>query len=223
MNSAAPSPPRILPMFPLGTVLLPTAVLPLQIFEPRYRAMIRHCLEHERAFGVVLIARGFEVGGGDERTDVGTVAQLVGATELPNGMWYIVTMGTQRLRVLRWLEDDPYPRAEVTEWADDPELTPLSSEDYAQLVRSARRVLALAAEVGEPAAEATMDFADDPQLGTFQVAASLPLGPFDRQRVLLTDGSRARGELLTDLCAERASDLEGLLTLRSDRDDTDPL
>ncbi|MEZ5262267.1 MAG: LON peptidase substrate-binding domain-containing protein [Acidimicrobiales bacterium] len=175
---------RVLPMFPLQTVLLPTAVLPLQIFEPRYRAMIRQVLDDDRCFGVALIARGHEVGGGDERTDIGTLAQVVGAQELPDGRWYVVALGTRRFRVRRWLPDDPFPIAEIEDWDDDPAAEPATSESYAALLAATRRLLALAAEAGEPAGEATMDFADDPGLGTFQVAASLPLGPFDRQNVL---------------------------------------
>ncbi|HEX5095168.1 MAG TPA: LON peptidase substrate-binding domain-containing protein, partial [Acidimicrobiia bacterium] len=57
-------------MFPLGTVLFPHALLPLQVFEPRYRVMMRNLLDGEREFGVVLIERGSEVGGGDVRFDV---------------------------------------------------------------------------------------------------------------------------------------------------------
>jgi len=208
-------------MFPLGTVLLPTGVLPLQIFEPRYRAMVRDCLAGDRSFGVVLIARGFEVGGGDERTDAGTVAQMVQATELPNGMWYLVAIGTQRLRVRRWLSDDPYPRAEVELW-DDEDTEPLSSQDYAELVRDARRVLALAAEAGVPAAPATTEVPDDPAAGTYQLATMLPIGPFDRQRILLADGVRARRALLTELCAERADDLEAMVRLDGDGDHDGP-
>ncbi|MET1002223.1 MAG: LON peptidase substrate-binding domain-containing protein, partial [Acidimicrobiia bacterium] len=51
-------------MFPLGSVLFPHALLPLHVFEPRYRVMMRHCLEGDKEFGVVLIERGSEVGGG---------------------------------------------------------------------------------------------------------------------------------------------------------------
>ena len=223
-NEPAPGvPPRngptILPMFPIGSVLLPTAVLPLHIFEPRYRLMIRHCLDGNRSFGVVLIARGSEVGGGEERTDLGTVAQVVGATELTDGRWYVVALGTQRLRVLRWLADDPYPRAEVVEWSDNPAHQPARAEDYAQLVTDARRLLALAAEAGEQVAEVTTEFADDPALGSFQIAAALPLGAFDRQRVLATDSSAARCALVGRLCAEKAGDLQALLAMGSGEPD----
>ncbi len=210
-----------MPMFPLGTVLLPGGVLPLQVFEPRYRAMVQDCLAADRRFGVVLIARGYEVGGNDVRTDVGTVAQMMQATEMANGLWFVVTVGTRRLRVRRWLPDDPYPRAEVEEWDDDPVAAPMGSAAYTQLVRDARRVLALAAEVGQPAGPATLEVADDPTLGTFQLASALPIGPFDRQRILVADGSGARGELLGELCRERAEDLDGLLQF-SDDDDPRP-
>jgi Lon protease-like protein len=208
--------PAGMPMFPLGTVLLPGSVLPLQIFEPRYRAMIRDCLAGDQCFGVVLIARGHEVGGGDERTDVGTVARVVRAAELPNGMWQLLAVGTSRIRVRRWLPDDPYPQAEVEPWDDDPTAEPLDPHRYATLLDTVRRVLALAAEVGQPAAPATTEFADDPALGTFQIAAALPLGPFDLQRVLATDRVGARAELLARECAERTADLEGLLRLGDD-------
>ena len=62
-----------MPMFPLGTVLLPSVLLPLHIFEERYRTLIRDVLDADREFGVVLIERGSEVGGGDTRSSVGTL------------------------------------------------------------------------------------------------------------------------------------------------------
>ena len=96
-------------MFPLGMVLLPTMVVPIHVFEPRYRQMTKDCLDGEREFGVVLIERGSEVGGGDIRTDTGTLARIADAQELPDGRWGLVAVGTRRIRVSRWLEDDPYP------------------------------------------------------------------------------------------------------------------
>ncbi|MBT4677880.1 MAG: hypothetical protein HOB67_08555, partial [Acidimicrobiaceae bacterium] len=63
-----------MPMLPLGAVLLPTAVMPLQLFEARYRHMIVDVLAADSEFGVVLIRRGSEVGGGDLRYDVATRA-----------------------------------------------------------------------------------------------------------------------------------------------------
>src|SRR4029078_331611 len=67
---------KAMPMFPLGTVLLPHSTLPLTLCEDRYRALAETCLRGDGRFGVVLIERGFEVGGGDSRFDVGTVARI---------------------------------------------------------------------------------------------------------------------------------------------------
>src|SRR5438128_11540018 len=109
-----------MPMFPLGTVLFPHALLPLHVFEPRYRLMTERVLRGDREFGVVLIERGSEVGGGDVRFGTGTVARIVEAAELPDGRWVLVTIGTRRIRVLDWLAEEPYPRAEVSEIAETP-------------------------------------------------------------------------------------------------------
>ena len=107
-----------LPMFPLGSVLFPHAALPLHVFEARYRSLVEECLAGEPEFGVVLIERGSEVGGGDTRFGVGTVARIVDASLFPDGRYALVTVGTARLRVHEWLPDDPYPRASV-EGLDD--------------------------------------------------------------------------------------------------------
>src|SRR5690606_29548107 len=100
-------------MFPLGSVLVPGMVLPLHVFEPRYRALVRDCLAGDGEFGVVLIARGSEVGGGDVRTDAGTLARIVRVDEADDGRFAVVAVGLRRIRVVRWLDDDPYPRAEL--------------------------------------------------------------------------------------------------------------
>jgi Lon protease-like protein len=100
-------------MFPLGTVLLPFAHLPLHIFEPRYRALVKDVLAGDGEFGVVLIERGQEVGGGDVRFGVGTVAKVLQTAELPDGRWLLDAVGTERFRVTEWLPDDPYPLAMV--------------------------------------------------------------------------------------------------------------
>ncbi|HEY1734853.1 MAG TPA: LON peptidase substrate-binding domain-containing protein, partial [Acidimicrobiales bacterium] len=76
---------RRLPMFPLSTVLFPGASLSLHVFEPRYRQLTVDCLRGGCELGVVLIRRGSEVGGGDERVDVGTVARIETATPLADG------------------------------------------------------------------------------------------------------------------------------------------
>lgn len=197
---------RELAMFPLGTVLLPHMVLPLHVFEPRYRALVRDVLDREREFGVTLITRGHEVGGGDERSDVGTMARILQAEELEDGRWLVVGLGVQRVRVARWLDDDPYPRALVDDLADDGADATLPPGITGRL----RRVLAMHAELGFAGVPATLEIEDDPAVAAWQIAVAAPLTPFDAQRVLAAPGSAARLALLDELL----EDLEEVLALQ---------
>lgn len=188
----------VLPMFPLGTVLVPSAGLPLHVFEPRYRALVRDCLDGDGEFGVVLIARGSEVGGDDVRTDVGTVARIVESVELPDGRWAIAGLGVRRIRVRRWLPEEPYPRAEVEDWPD-PEPGASHPEALATAVSLLRRSLALAAEAGDATAPATIELSDDPVLAGYQATAVAPVGPLDQHRLLAAATPEDRVEQLTGL------------------------
>ena len=170
-------------MFPLGTVLVPNAHLPLHIFEPRYRALTRDCLAGDREFGVVLIERGHEVGGGDVRFGVGTVARIVQAVELPDGRWLLDAVGTERIRVLRWLPEDPYPRAEV-EPLDDAPPGPGAVSRREAVERLLRQVLALQAELGLPAPSAILTLDAEPGRAAYEAAVLSPIGPIDTQRLL---------------------------------------
>ncbi len=191
---------RRLPMFPLGTVLLPSGFLPLHLFEERYRTMIVDLLEGDREFGVVLIRRGSEVGGGDERCDVGTRARVLEARQAPDGRWSVAAVGLQRLRVQRWLPDDPYPWAEVRPMPDAPG-PPVDEAFYRRVEDALRRLLAGLVELDEPVADLTFEVADDPGLGSLQLAALAPITAHDRQGVLECDRADGRLALLTQLLA----------------------
>lgn len=102
-----------LALFPLNTVLFPGQLLPLHIFEDRYRLMVRRCLAEELPFGVVLIKHGQEVGADAEPHSIGTLARIVESTHLPNGTMNIITVGIERFRIRRLIHDQPYLRGEV--------------------------------------------------------------------------------------------------------------
>lgn len=167
-------------MFPLGSVLFPHTPLPLRVFEPRYLKMIGQLLEEDDPqFGVVLIERGHEAGGGDQRSGAGTLARLVsisaGADDLQ-----VVAVGTERFTVDRWLDDDPYPRAELTplpplEWNEA--LAPLRLEAEAIV----RRVLA---RVPDARWDADTELSDDPLAAAWQIAAIAPLSEYDQFTLL---------------------------------------
>ena len=192
---------RTLPMFPLGTVLIPSGFLPLHLFEKRYRQMIVDLLEGDREFGVVLIRRGSEIGGGDERCDIGTRARVLEARETPDGRWSVAAVGLQRLYVQRWLPDDPYPWAEVRPMPDAPG-PPVAEVAYRRVIGSLRRLLAGLAELGEPVAEMMFEVADDPGLGTLQLAALAPIAVHDRQRLLECNRATERVVLLEEMLSE---------------------
>jgi len=195
------------PMFPLGSVLFPGAVLPLHVFEPRYVAMINDVLDGEQQFGVVLIERGSEVGGGDVRFDVGTVARLARIGALGDDRLFVVALGAGRFRVSRWLRDDPYPQAEVVP-LDDPaggeRLTDLVAENRKLL----RRVLALASELGSSVGDLDPELPDDPVAASWELCSAAPVEQLDRQRLLETDDPTQRLNRLQELLDDSAVTLQ---------------
>jgi Lon protease-like protein len=204
-----------MPMFPLGSVLLPGGVLPLHVFEPRYRDMVRDCLraDGEPEFGQTLITHGWETGGGDDRAMVGTVARMVQVDALDENRYALIAVGTRRIRVNAWLPDDPYPRADVDEWPDvgaDAEGLPVHLAASRARVRAAR---SLAARLGggEPDGDAAVDeVADDPVVATYHLAALAPIGPADRLRLLSAEGPMRRLILLDEVL----DDVEAMMKFR---------
>jgi uncharacterized protein len=202
----------VLAMFPLGTVLLPGGVLPLHIFEPRYRQLVVDCLDgpEEPEFGVTLIERGSEVGGGDERADVGTVARIARIEALADGRYAIVVVGTRRIRVHAWLPDDPYPLADVDDWPDEDPDDPALADRIPVGLRRVGEVLKLASQLGDVPSGIQLKVSDDPLLASYHLVGLAPLGPADRYRLLC---ARSPNERL-DLLAGALDDVEAMLRFR---------
>jgi len=203
---------RSLPMFPLGTVLLPNMVLPLHIFEPRYRTMFHDIMDGDREFGVVQISRGSETGGGEVRLDVGTIARVLQAEELADGRWVAVTVGTRRIKVLDWYPDDPYPQARVEELAEDGLDAGTVARRDALLPR-VRRLLALRSELGDETVPSTFEVANDDAVSCWQLLLLTPVAGLDAQRLLEVDGWDERldafAAILTELEEMSALELHG--------------
>ncbi len=198
-------------MFPLGAGLLPGAVLPLVVFEPRYRQMVIDLLAddvNDPEFGVVMIERGLEVGGGEARTMVGTVARVVDVSALPDGRYAVVAVGSERLAVNAWLPDDPYPLADVDLWPDDDRTVvdlAAAAERIAGLHDRVRALNVEVAELGELAPPPDTEISDDPHLALYHLGSLSPLGPADRHRMLqastLTERLAVFEEALDDAAA----------------------
>ena len=204
------TPGERMPMFPLGSALVPGMRMPLRVFEPRYRQMTREVLEGSGEFGVVLIERGFEVGGGDTRFRVGTVARVLRAAQSPDGQYALDTVGTERLRVLEWLPDEPYPVARV-ERVVDPPPGPVAAERRDAVEKLLRRILAVRSELGEPIDLAEFELHHDPAVASWHAALLGGLGPLDVQALLEADGPDARLERLGPMLDDAAARFEVLL------------
>ncbi|MGK9147649.1 LON peptidase substrate-binding domain-containing protein [Plantibacter flavus] len=170
-------------MFPLGTVLFPHMPLALRLFEERYLTMLAHLLEAEEPeFGVVLIERGQEMGGGEHRFRTGTIAEIV-EVDGGEGFVAVIAEGGRRFEVVDWLPDDPYPRAEIRmlddlDWDDTWE--PLRLETEAAV----RRSLAVASEFTEQQWASVVELSDEPLESCWQLAGIAPVGDLDQMRFL---------------------------------------
>ncbi len=184
-------------MFPLERAMLPGEELPLRIFEPRYSAMVADCLAmDDPAFGVVLIAAGREVGGGDARSDVGTMAHITEVAEFGDGRYRLNCVMAERIRVLEWQPDNPYPRAAIEEWPDEPG-EPVGADairdiEEAMIALFDRIARARGAEVSGRDIVAGADAAPDAAMWLYALTTRLPMGQADRYSVLAAPTVAAR-------------------------------
>ena len=174
-------------MFPLGSVLFPGMPLALRVFEERYLKMMGAILEDDTPqFGVVLIERGHEVGGGEKRFEVGTLAEVL-EIAAPDGPLAVVARGTKRFRVVNWLDDDPYPKAEIEvldSLTHDSDLEqPLSETE--EIVRDTLRYLESLSD--DLPWSADIDLSGDDEERLWQLAGISPLGPLDHQDFLMEE------------------------------------
>lgn len=196
-------------MFPLSTVLFPHATLPLHVFEPRYRIMTEECLEGDGRFGVVLISRGSEVGGGETRVAVGTEARIEQATSTPDGRSMLLVRGRARFRVSAWLPDHPYPRGAV-EWLAEPAGETGGPDRLAQASAAVRRARALLSELRDvPGLGPEPD--GDADARSWWLCDQAPVTTLDRQRLLECDDLDHRLALLAELVGSVGADLERML------------
>lgn len=191
-----------LPMFPLGNVIFPYSAVPLRVFEPRYLTLLDSVSEGSGEFGSVLIERGFEVGGGDQRFAIGTRVRIVGSTDLEDGHKAIVVAGTERIRILEWLEDDPHPWAMVESIPDVAERFDVSELIDAASARL-RTVMALASELGADTSDLDLTVSEDPVAASFQIAALAPVTPLDSYEMLAADSIDERLELASGFLTDR--------------------
>ncbi|MBA3415158.1 MAG: LON peptidase substrate-binding domain-containing protein [Chloroflexia bacterium] len=195
-----------LPLFPLGTVLFPGMLLPLHIFEERYRELMRDRQGSDPIFGVVLTRQGREVADTPQINGIGTAATLVAAGRYPDGRYDLVVRGGRRFRVLAEEWGGGYLVAEV-EWLGEPAGSSPESNEIAGLVAEVDRRFERFLEAFELAT--AMDLAreslpEQPNELAYALCARLPLDTWERQTLLEAPSDHARlAELATILRRER--------------------
>ncbi|MDQ2797583.1 MAG: LON peptidase substrate-binding domain-containing protein [Actinomycetota bacterium] len=179
------------PLFPLGTALLPGARLPLQIFEERYVALLRHIIDsggQESGFGVVGIRHGWEVG--DQLTalhEIGCWATLDRVIELTDELYLATAHGTRRFRLDAVDEDAGTPwTTGIVEWLDD------RDDDPDRAAREAAQLTLAVESHCRAAGVATPDAPRDARGLAWWAAEAVDLDRGDRQRLLETSGTADR-------------------------------
>ncbi|MBI3791838.1 MAG: LON peptidase substrate-binding domain-containing protein [Gemmatimonadetes bacterium] len=196
-----------LPLFPLGVVLFPGALLPLHIFEPRYRRLVTDCLAGGGRFGIICPGEGAN----EDDLAVGTVgcvAEIERHEPLDDGRSNIVVRGRERFAFTRWVDGGtPYRMGEVAEWED-------AGEPAASLAVLNGRVRLLfgrvadAAHVISEAPAGPPPLPDDPARLSFAIAAMMDIGLRDRQALLAERSPLRRLQALEAILAPAAPELE---------------
>jgi Lon protease-like protein len=176
------------PLFPLGLVLIPHELVPLHIFEERYKLMIGECIEEEREFGIVWLSD-------DGLKEIGCSARITRVLErFEDGRMNVLVEGASPFRLLRRIDDLPYPAGDIELLADDDQ--GVDAGDVAETAR--RRYADLVAEVTderpEPDALAKLD--------AYGMAATLDVALEAKQMLLELRSERGRLEQLEGLFAE---------------------
>lgn len=208
----------VLPMFPLGTVLLPHMPLSLRIFEERYLKLLGDLLGEENPeFGVVLISKGPEVGGGEQRFEYGTIAAVteIGTTDEFYGLQ---SVGAQRFKVVGWLPDDPYPLADI-EFLPELVWQESLSDLRAHVEDKVRKLLAFASEFGDLQYDSDTELSDDPIHACWQLAGILPIGQMDQIDLLKSDSPE---QLLNQILEITVRSEQTLKALMSELPDEEP-
>ena len=202
-------------MFPLSAVLFPHASMPLHVFEPRYRELMRDCLAGDAALRRRADSSAApRSGAATSAAALGTRGVITEAVELPDGRWVLEVEGEALIEVEEWLPDDPYPVALVRRaapgagrrgtpprwWA--PPGNGCAGPGPCWRSRAVRRP-------SRPSSRSTA--AGTPSVASWQLCAAAPLSAYDAQRLLAADGAPERLRLLAELMEELELDLHRML------------
>jgi len=182
-----------LPIFPLGTVLFPGAILPLHIFEDRYKQMMRYAIENGNLFGLsyrsdAFIARETP----PETASVGCVAKINAVVPLEEGKMNIISTGLIRYRVLGLQQSQPFLLARVEPFRDDLEPGADLNKIFDDISEMCKRFLQVAQELDESGALVDQDLPEDPEAFSLIISSALPIDNDSKQNLLEMTSTRLR-------------------------------
>jgi len=196
-------------MFPLGMVVFPHQVVGLMVFEPRYQQLLKD-VGDDGVFGTCLIERGHEVGGGDQRTMVGTLLAIRGRQALPTGEQLLRVEGLECFAIEKWLDDAPYPLALVRDrCCDDVAVAPdlvTATESAVRAVRNLQSEVLVGEDSTGP-----LVLGDEATERVWQLCAQTPMSVLDQFGVLSKSDPNERLRLVLEICCERYGDYERIL------------
>jgi Lon protease-like protein len=207
---------ELLPLFPLNTVLFPTMVLPLHIFEERYKLMVNTCLAQDKPFGVVLIYSGSEVGGPAIPHPVGTLARIANWEWLPDGRMNIFAVGDRRFRIVDYAKPElPYLEGLIEYWDDES----VESQNLPRLVDRVKHsfvdYLTLIMSLADQALPISqLQLPDDASMLSYHVASNLQIEANERQELLEEPSAGARLKRELALLRREGSFLQRLISLQ---------
>ena len=188
-------------MFPLGAVALPGSLVPLHIFEPRYRQLAPTSSRATDGSASCLSSAEARLAEARCARRVGTRMRVTDAAEFQDGRWAIMAVGEDRIRVTTWLPDDPYPMALVETL---PAGAPPSAESNAVAESAVRRALGLAVQLGYDVPPVDDVLVGEPTTRQWLLAGMTPCGPADRQRILAEDDAERRGDAIATAALDAA-------------------
>ena len=183
------------PLFPLGTVLFPQMILPLRIFEQRYRIMISECLKNNMPFGVILLQEGDEVqelpGSQPARPHpVGTLARITEVAKSPDGTYELFTIGTERFRLMEYRSDKAYMTGDIEIWPDETQSSTQLNAEVSQVRTAFQDYLKVLMELAGKKVE--LEIPTEPDALSFLVPNWLHVGMSDKQKLLEAPGAYER-------------------------------
>jgi Lon protease-like protein len=182
-----------LPIFPLATVLFPGALLPLHIFEDRYKQMMRYAIDNGGVFG--LAYRSDSAIGRETPPDIGAVgcvAKINAVVPLEGGRMNVISTGVIRYRVLGLRQSTPYIVARIETVTDDLEPGDDLNRIFDDIVDMCRRFLEAAQALDEPNAPVSQDLPEEPEAFSLMVASALPIDNDAKQTLLEMTSTRLR-------------------------------